>query len=96
MIGEVTRRPRRGKGDVMTTRILAGALGALALAACASDEGNVTNNAALNTAVTGDLNSAISGDELSPIPEAEDDAAANLSDSNLAAPPPASGAQNSN
>jgi hypothetical protein len=83
----------------MTIRTFATALGALVLAACGPDEGNVTNNAALNTAVTGDLDSAISGDELSPIPEAEDDAAANMSDGNLAAPPPAvpgAGAQNSN
>ena len=79
----------------MTTRILAAALGALALAACDDSETNISNNAAGNAAVTGDLNSAIGGDELSPIPEAEDDSAANLSDANLAAPP-APGAQNSN
>ncbi|WP_166041051.1 hypothetical protein [Sphingosinicella sp. YJ22] len=81
----------------MTIRILAAALGALALAACGDAETNISNNATSNVAVTGDLNSAIGGDELSPIPEAEDDAAANLSDTNLAAPPPAvPGAQNSN
>ena len=83
----------------MTTRILAAALGALALAACGDAPTNVSSNAASNAAVTGDLNSAISGDELSPIPEAEDDSAANLSDANLSAPPPAvpgAGAQNSN
>lgn len=81
----------------MTIRILAAALGALALAACGDAQTNISNNAAANSEVTGDLNSAISGDELSPIPEAEDDAAANLSDANLAAPPPAApGSQNSN
>lgn len=72
----------------MTNRILFAALGALALAACGDAQTNVSNAGASNPEVTGDLNSAISGDELSPIPEAEDDAAANLSDSNLAAPPP--------
>jgi len=83
----------------MTTRILATALGALALVACGDAQTNISNTAASNAAVTGDLNSAISGDELSPIPEAEDDSAANLSDANLAAPPPpapGAGAQNSN
>ncbi len=81
----------------MTTRILAAALGALALAACGDAQTNISNTAAPNASVTGDLNSAIGGDELSPIPEAEDDAAANLSDANLAAPPPAvPGAQNGN
>ena len=73
----------------MTTRILAAALGALALAACGDAPTNVSSNAASNAAVTGDLNSAISGDELSPIPEAEDDLAANMSENgNLSAPPP--------
>lgn len=82
----------------MTTRILFAALGALALAACGDAQSNISNSAAAaNASVTGDLNSAIGGDELSPIPEAEDDNAANLSDSNLAAPPPpAPGARNSN
>ena len=81
----------------MTIRTFAAALGALALAACGDAPGNITNAAAPNASVTGDLNSAISGDELSPIPEAEDDSAANMSDSNLAAPPPAvPGAQNGN
>jgi hypothetical protein len=79
----------------MTNRILSAALGALALAACGDAQTNVGNAAASNPEETGDLNSAISGDELSPIPEAEDDSAANLSDSNLAAlPPPAPGGQN--
>ena len=81
----------------MTIRILAAALGALALAACGDSATNSSNMTAPNSAVTGDLNSAIGGDELSPIPEAEDDAAANMSDANLAAPPPPMpGAQNSN
>ena len=81
----------------MTNRILFAALGALALAACGDAQTNISNAAAPNPAETGDINSAIGGDELSPIPEAEDDAAANLSDTNLAAPPPpAPGAQNSN
>ena len=81
----------------MKTRILFAALGAIALAACGDAQTNISNAAAINVEETGDLNSAISGDELSPIPEAEDDAAANLSDANLAAPPPpAPGAQNSN
>ena len=81
----------------MIIRTFAAALGVLALAACGQDEGNVTNNAASNSAVTGDLDSAISGDELSPIPEVEDDAAANMSDTNISAPPPpAPGSQNSN
>ena len=81
----------------MKIRIIAAALGALALAACGDAQTNASNNAATNPAETGDLNSAISGDELSPIPEAEDDSAANLSDANLASPPPAvPGGQNSN
>jgi hypothetical protein len=55
------------------------ALGALALlAACSGGEGNVAANAANTSAAEGeDLNMAISGDELSPIPEAEDDMIAN-------------------
>ena len=74
----------------MTIRTLAAAaLAALALAACGEDQGNTSNTAAINPAETGDLNSAISGDELSPIPEAEDDLAANMSENgNLSAPPP--------
>ena len=80
----------------MTTRILATALGALSLVACGDAQTNISNTAG-NVAETGDLNSAISGDELSPIPEAEDDAAANMSGANLAAPPPpVPGGQNSN
>lgn len=81
----------------MKTRILAAALGALALTACGDAETNISNSGATNIEETGDLNSAISGDELSPIPEAEDDAAANMSGANLAAPPPpVPGGQNSN
>jgi hypothetical protein len=81
----------------MTKRIPFAALGALALVACGDAQTNISNAGVANPEETGDLNSAISGDELSPIPEAEDDAAANLSDSNLAAPPPpAPGAQNNN
>lgn len=51
----------------------------LVLAACASGGGNASNNAANVAAQEGlqDINAAIGGDELSPIPEAEDDMAAN-------------------
>ncbi len=54
--------------------------GALALlAACGGGEGNVANQANNAAAEGEDLNMAISGDELSPIPEAEDDMIANES-----------------
>jgi len=83
----------------MTFRIFAAALGALALAACSADGGQ-NNAAAPPPEEAGDVNTAIGGDELSPIPEAEDDIAANMSGTgNLAAPPPVPApapAQNSN
>jgi hypothetical protein len=70
-------------------------MGALALlAACGSGEGNVAANQTNDAAAEGeDLNMAIGGDELSPIPEAEDDMVANSSGdgnaaANTAAPPP--------
>jgi hypothetical protein len=74
-------------------RYIAG--GALALlAACSESEGNVSANQTNEAAAEGeDLNMAISGDELSPIPEAEDDMIANGSGvgnavGNQAAPQP--------
>jgi hypothetical protein len=63
----------------------------LAVTACGDRGGNASNGALPPPEETGDLNSAIGGDELSPIPEVEDDVAANLSNgANIAAPPPAS------
>ena len=48
------------------------------LAACSGGEGANSANASNEAAAEGgDLNMAISGDELSPIPEAEDDMIAN-------------------
>jgi len=61
-----------GKWKVAGAGLVAG------LTACSGGEANESLNAANVIAEEGDLNLAISGDELSPIPEAEDDAAANL------------------
>ena len=79
----------------MTSRILAATLGLLALSACGDGQANISNTAAPSLEETGDLNAAIGGDEISPIPEAEDDVAANMSGTgnlsaggNLVAPPP--------
>ncbi len=80
-------------------RRLALALGSLALLAGCSQGGgnNVAANDANAAAAEGeDLNMAISGDELSPIPEAEDDMIANGSGvgnavGNQAAPQPPAG-----
>ena len=73
------------------------ALAALALlAACSRGAGNEASNDANSAAAEGeDLHMAIGGDELSPIPEAEDDMIANDSTganlsrntANAAAPP---------
>ena len=81
----------------MKGRTLA-ALGALALAGCGDAGTNISNTRLPPPEETGDLNSAIGGDELSPIPEAEDDVAANMSGAGNVAvpPPPAPGMQNSN
>ena len=74
-------------------RFIAGSALAL-LAACSGGEGNVSANQSNDAAAEGeDLNMAISGDELSPIPEAEDDMIANGSGvgnavGNQAAPQP--------
>jgi hypothetical protein len=59
-------------------RLLAPAVLLLALAGCGRAGNNVSVNET-NTAAeeAGDLNLAIGGDELSPIPEAEDDMIAN-------------------
>lgn len=65
------------------------------LPACRGSAGNQSTNDANSAAEEGiDLNLAISGDELSPIPEAEDDMIANNSaagnaSANAAAPAPA-------
>lgn|GEM_PF-5239717 len=67
-------------------RLLAAAAALLALAACGRGQGNASANEANAVAdEAGDLNQAISGDELSPIPEAEDDMIANSSGANLTA-----------
>ena len=60
-------------------RLAGAALGLLALLpACGGGVGNNSANDANSAAEEGiDLNLAISGDELSPIPEAEDDMIAN-------------------
>jgi hypothetical protein len=67
----------------------------LVLAACGGSDGNQSNNAAVNVAAEEgieDVNAAVGGDELAPIPEADDDMAANQAggrgDLNAAAPPP--------
>ena len=69
-------------------RIAVTALLPLGIAACSS--GGAQNNAASAPPpeVTGDLNMAIGGDEISPIPEGED-LIGNNPAGNLAAPPPA-------
>lgn len=78
----------------MFRRILVAALGLFALSACGEGQSNISNTAAPAPEETGDLNAAIGGDELSPIPEAEDDVAANMSGAtnlgagNLVAPLP--------
>jgi hypothetical protein len=70
-------------------RFIAGSALAL-LAACSGGEGNVSANQSNDAAAEGeDLNMAISGDELSPIPEAEDDMVANNSvQAESSLPPP--------
>jgi len=79
----------------MQIRPAAAALAVLALAACGEAQTNISN-AAAPEAETGDLNSAIGGDEISPIPEAEDDLAANMSGTgNVTAPPPPAPGSNS-
>jgi len=59
-------------------KLLLASLLAFAAAACARDGGNQSQDAD-NLAAEGgaELNAAIGGDELSPIPEAEDDMIAN-------------------
>ena len=80
----------------MQIRPVAAAFALLALAACGEAQTNTSNGAAPNPEETGDLNSAIGGDEISPIPEAEDDVAANMSGTgNLVAPPPSVPGSNS-
>ena len=66
----------------------------LALGACRGGGGNAAANAAANLAEEGfDANMAVGGDEIAPIPEAEDDMIANNSSAassiNAAAAPPA-------
>ncbi len=75
--------------------------GALVLAALAllggcsrGDTNAAANNAEAAAPEDGDLNMAISGDELSPIPEAEDDMIANNSAGGSVAPPNAANAAN--
>jgi hypothetical protein len=73
------------------TRIAATLL-PLALAACSGGGETQNNSSAPAPEVTGDLNLAIGGDEISPIPEGEDlvggNEAGSVGAGNLAAPPP--------
>ena len=78
----------------MTRSGLAAIILLLSLAGCSRSQTNAAANASNDLAAEGgDLNMAIGGDELSPIPEAEDDMIANSSGAgnsaaNNAAPPP--------
>lgn len=68
---------------------------ALGLAACSGGGGAEQNNLAVPPPEeTGDLNMAIGGDEISPIPEGEDLVGSNAT-GNLAAPPPPAAPDNS-
>jgi hypothetical protein len=76
----------------------AAAIAAPALAGCGGGGGNDSNNQINTIEAEGvpDINSAVSGDELAPIPEASDDMVINNavvpSPANAAAPAPANAA----
>ncbi len=75
-----------GKLKLASAGLIAG------LAACSGGEANNSVNGANELVEEGDLNMAIGGDELSPIPEAEDDLAANMANQSA----PGNGAAASN